>query len=72
MFFSWELNYLTLNPSTFAFLSPGKLVKKKEEQEKKEKEKKEKKISPPIMEKAVEAEGPKRCKNKNYMMSLIN
>jgi hypothetical protein len=33
-----ELNHLTLNPSTFAFLSPGKLVKKKEEQKKKKKE----------------------------------
>jgi hypothetical protein len=53
------LKYLTLNPSTFAFLNPkGKKKKKKKRKKKKEK----KKEIPSYLEKAVR--GPKVYKRK--------
>jgi hypothetical protein len=53
------LKYLTLNPSTFAFLNPKGEEKKKEKKEKKKKKKKE---IPSYLEKAVR--GPKVYKIK--------
>jgi hypothetical protein len=45
MFFCLQLKYLTLNPSTFAFLNPKAKQKKKE---KKEKKKRRRRRSPRI------------------------